>query len=203
MGNDMPKLSKATLAARAHTKKSNELFISIGEMVVFWAVLEYDINSAIWALVANNDRDGACLTAQIPAIISRMRALIALVRENHGSDALVKKLNKFASEMDEIARSRNRIIHDRWLIHREDARVARLAVTADRRLVFEIEPHSTEAIADLTLEIVKASEDFAKLREEIGVDLSGHLKAQIGEEGGKAIQTVLDRLKKGNAPAKR
>ena len=111
-----------------HKKKVFDLFEAIGALVVCWSSLEYQINAAIWALSATSDRDGACVTAQLPTILSRMRAFIALVKESHGSPALIKDLNAFASHADDLGRERNRIIHDGWIVKRSTGTTARFAI---------------------------------------------------------------------------
>lgn len=61
------------------------LLEAIGYVATGWARLEHNINLAIWRLAAVEDADGACITAQIPSIVPRMRALIALVHRNGGT----------------------------------------------------------------------------------------------------------------------
>ena len=63
-------------------RKITPLMEAIGYVAHHWARLEHEINQMIWALAAIVPPDGACLTAQIPSIVPRLRALIALADNN-------------------------------------------------------------------------------------------------------------------------
>jgi hypothetical protein len=96
--------------------------------------------------------------------------------------------------IDELSRARNRIVHDRWMIRATDGEIARLQVTVDRRLVFEHQIHSAKEIQALTFASSRAIFGFKTLRENIGTDLVNHLKAQLGEDGDKALEAFLAHL---------
>jgi hypothetical protein len=149
-------------------------FHAIGEMVAAWGVLEAVINEAIWSLACVEDRDGACITAQLSGFMPRMRALIALVGENGGGKALLTDLNKFAEEGDALARRRNRVAHDPWLPDKAGGLV-RLEITANRKLIFERKAMTVTDLGIITNEIWEAIQRFDRLRDRIGSDLAASL----------------------------
>src|SRR5947209_12725652 len=90
------------------------LMAGIGRVAAVWAKLEFLINEMIWDLANVDIRSGACITSQLTSPVSRMRALIALVRLHGGKDDLITDLNKLSGRIDALARRRNRIVHDPW-----------------------------------------------------------------------------------------
>ncbi len=176
----------------------NPMLVAIGSVVIAWADLEHQINRAIWGLASMSDKDGACVTAQIPAILPRMRALIAVAHTSGCSETLLKDLNKFSSVVDGLGRRRNRIIHDPWFRKKDQNEFARLEVTADRRLVYELRPQSPDEIMDFVREITDAGKTFLKLRKRIHGDLKAFAKEQIEASHGKGSADFLDQLNQDN-----
>ncbi len=156
------------------------LLAAIGSVASIWAELEHEINRAIWALTSMSDGDGACVTAQILAILPRMRALIALAHRSGSGEELLKDLNKFSGVVEGLGRRRNRIIHDPWFVKTDESEFGRLEITADRRLVFEIRPESPAEVLEVSDEILNAIDAFSKLRQRINDDLTADAKERIG-----------------------
>lgn len=151
------------------------LFLAIGHVAHHFSRLEYEVNQSIWEIVGVEPSDGACITSQIPSIMPRFRALIALVHKHGGSDLLLKDLNRFASETDAIARQRNRVIHDPWFfrLNAEIERIeyGRLEISADRRLTYEVKPKTSKEVLDIAHKIIDATSKFNGLRERIRAEL--------------------------------
>jgi hypothetical protein len=124
-------------AAMAPNHPYDPCYYAIGELVAAWGILEAIISEAIWSLACMNDRDGACITAQLSGFMPRMRALIALVRENGGGDGLIQDLNKFATAGETLALKRHRIVHDPWVPDDKEGGLVRLEITANRKLIYE------------------------------------------------------------------
>ncbi len=162
------------------------LMEAIGHVAHHWARLEHEINQMIWALSALSPADGACITAQISAIMPRMRALIALADKNGCSKGLLKALNSFSGEADKLSRRRNRVIHDPWFFRylpdEGGARVeyGRLEVTADRHLVYEIKPQTRKEVLDVAHKITAANKKFRSLRNQIHAELKEQLESRLG-----------------------
>src|SRR5262245_35397875 len=92
------------------------MLAAIGAVATSWALLEYRINQVIWAFSNVDDEDGACITAQIPSVGPRLRALVALAHRRRISEPLIKKLNSFTTDVDALGRQRNRVVHDPWVV---------------------------------------------------------------------------------------
>ena len=168
---------------------------AIGYVATGWARLEHEINTVIWRMAAMSDEDGACITAQIPAIMPRMRALIALAHRAGADEQLLKELNRFSSDVDGLGRRRNRVIHDPWLRKRNDAGTfGRLEITADRRLVFEIRPEGRTEILAVAQEIEAAKKRFLALNDRLKAAFLAHAKGQIEGHLGKGSADFLDQI---------
>jgi hypothetical protein len=76
------------------------------------------------------------------------------VRLRNGSDGLIGKLKKFAGLTDDLARERNRVVHDPWLIVGDEP--GRLVITAERRPVFQFRPDTADRLKEVEGEIKKA-----------------------------------------------
>jgi hypothetical protein len=164
-------------------KRIAPLLEAIGYVAVHWARLEHEINQAIWALCALESADGACLTAQIPSIMPRMRALIALVHKNGCGEKLLTDLNRFAGEADKLARRRNRVIHDPWYFRDDTNQIfGRLEVTADKRLVYEIKLQTRKDVLDIAHEIIAAQKTFEALRARINAEFQAQLESRLGTD---------------------
>jgi hypothetical protein len=166
-----------------------------------WATLEHEINQVIWRLASMSNGDGACITAQIPAILSRMRALIALAHRSGCDSDLLKELNRFSSEVDGLSRRRNRIIHDPWFVKPDQSAFGRLEITADRRLIFEMRPEGAPEVLAVAQEINDAKGAFVKLRDRIRDSVVAHAKEQIEAHHGKGSADFLDRPDQDNEPS--
>src|SRR5665213_3643461 len=94
----------------------NEYAQQIARIVSGFAQLEYDIDIIIWELagLADNPDIGACLTAQIGAVVPRMEALISLAHLRNIPEIQITKLNKFKERIRGIGERRHRVAHDPW-----------------------------------------------------------------------------------------
>jgi len=178
---------------KLHTEMA-PLMEAVGHVAHHWARLEHEINKMIWALAALEPEDGACITAQIPSMVPRLRALIALVHKNGAGKALLKDLNRFSGKADGLARRRNRVIHDPWFFrenrseNHSQIEFGRLEVTADRRLTYEVKPQTRKEVLDIAHDILAAIKEFNSLRERI----HGELKEQIESRLGISLEDILD-----------
>jgi hypothetical protein len=139
------------------------LMAGIGRVASVWAKLEFLISEMIWDLANVDINCGACITAQLTSPVSRMRALISLVRLHGGDEKLIGDLNKFSARLDGLARRRNRIIHDPWGYNFTDDTYIRLEVTADRKLVFESKNADIGDLKRVFDDIIHAMKDFDRL----------------------------------------
>lgn len=170
------------------------LMEAIGYVAASWARLEHAVNLQIWRLSSMSDEDGACITAQIPSILPRLRALIALVHRIGVSEGLIKDLNKFSKRADEVARQRNRIIHDPWFVAKDETAFGRLEITADRKLVLEMKKQTPDEIRNVVRKISALITEFDVLRVRVSNELTERTKEQIESHRGKGSADFLDCL---------
>ena len=143
------------------------LMAGIGRVASVWAKLEFHINEQIWDLANVDINCGACITAQLTTPVSRMRALISLVRFHGGNEKLIGSLNKFSARLDGLARRRNRIIHDPWGYDLIKDTYIRMEITADRKLIFESKEAQIDDLKRVFDDIIHAMTDFHQLVQEI------------------------------------
>jgi hypothetical protein len=178
----------------AYHLKFAPIMMAIGHVAHHWSRLEYAINQMIWAMSAVSPADGACITAQIPSIVPRLRALIALANNHGASKSLIKDLNRFVSKADAIARRRNRAIHDPWFFREvslKDMTViefGRLEITADKRLTYEVKSQTVKEVLKIAHDIIAAHKEFMSLRERLWNELKERLELRLG----KSLADFLD-----------
>jgi hypothetical protein len=133
-----------------------------------WAYLEYYINSSIWLLAEVKPAIGACLTAQMHTLNAKLSALLSLLKLRKADQALIDKVNKFASSVRDALDARNRDVHDVWLndnINKD--KMGKLRITADKVLKFRIEEVDIEELrADVEI-IEKRRIQAGEIREEV------------------------------------
>jgi hypothetical protein len=101
----------------------HQIFNLVGQVASRWAALESTLDVTIWMLAGiPNQRDGACVTAQMMGVWPRFNAIIALLKSRTGYwdektlDGLLKLINKLSQDCRDPSEERNRIVHDPWFI---------------------------------------------------------------------------------------
>ena len=171
------------------------LMAGIGRVASVWAKLEFTINEMIWDLANVDINCGACVTSQLTTPISRMRALISLVRFHGGKDKLIGDLNKFSGRLDGLARRRNRTIHDPWGYDFSKDVYIRFEITADRKLVFESKEAQIDDVKRVFDDILHAITDFDQLTREIMAGLPAWPRTQYWqcwEKRGDEVRSAPD-----------
>jgi len=179
------------------------LMAGIGRVASVWAKLEFSINEMIWDLANVDINCGACITAQLTTPVSRMRALISLVRFHGGKDKLISDLNKFSARLDGLARRRNRVIHDPWGYDFTKDTYIRMEITADRKLVFESKEAQIEDIKRVFDDIIHAVTDFDQLVRRMMAELPAWPRIQYWqswERRGDEVRTSPDSAPKESPP---
>ncbi len=108
-------------------------------------MLEFHINHCIWELAGVPPATGACLTAQMVSLHSRLSALLALLKLRRASNATVAAVNSFADDSRGPNEMRNRIVHDVWM-KGSDLSVVRLEITAPKKLKFGLRPVTSDEL---------------------------------------------------------
>lgn len=145
-------------------------------IVSHFAQLEYDIDAVIWELAGLSDMPngidiGACLTAQIPAVVPRIEALIALARVQDVPEDRITKINKFKERARGLGERRHRVAHDPWYAtwksDRPESDVYRLQRTAKARLEHGYKHVALGELEALDADIQAAILQFSDLGSEI------------------------------------
>jgi hypothetical protein len=153
-----------------------EFASEIANIVSHFAQLEYNIDTVIWELAGLSDMPngidiGACLTAQIPAVVPRIEALIALARVQGVPEDRVRKLNKFKEHARSVGERRHRVAHDPWFATWKndwpECDVYRLQRTAKAKLEHGYKQVAIDELKALTADIQATIEEFNDLGSEI------------------------------------
>jgi len=147
------------------TGATPEIYQAIGMVAEAWAQLEHTADYSIWHLACVNHEIGACITAHLQSLNRRLQALMSLVRLKLPDSPVLPKLNKFIGYTDNLARERNRAVHDPWMMHGDIP--GRFQVTAERRLVFEFRPDTSDRLKNLVTQIDAATMDLNQLMIEV------------------------------------
>lgn len=156
---------------------------ALGFCVAIWAELEHRINQAIWELANVEARAGVCLTAQMIGPGPRIRALVALVTHRGGSGALRNELNQLASDLTSLGGKRNRLAHDPWVVM-DDRSVARLNVTAERKIDYSWHHVELQELMDFFEEVELIYARFMDLWERILSELPSWPRTQYEQSPG-------------------
>ena len=145
---------------------------AIGEVVSKWALLEHEIDAAIWdfAGLFDTPKIGACLTGQYSSVAAKFNALLALVHLREVPELQIAKLNRFKGRVFDLAEKRNRVAHDPWLANWDLKatpinvdKTYRLHKTARGKLEYVLKPTTLDELKMLSDEIAKAINDFRDL----------------------------------------
>jgi hypothetical protein len=121
-------------------------YASLGKVASAWSEFEHVIQWAIWSLAGLDNLTGACITIQIGTSSRMMDAIIALLRLRGAPENAITPLQKFATEVADMQRKRNRIVHDPWSFRLPSAQPYRMEMTAQKKLVSDLIPHSTTEV---------------------------------------------------------
>jgi hypothetical protein len=138
-----------------------EIYQSIGMVAEAWAQLEQAADYSIWHTAGLHYETGACITAHLQSLNRRLQVLISLVRLKLPDAKVIPKLNKFIGRIDDLARERNRAVHDPWVILGDVPN--RFQVTADKTLVFEFRPDTADRLKELVERINTAATELSRL----------------------------------------
>ena len=111
---------------------SDKLLVHIGDITVSFALLESTIQMLIGSLIAEHQRVGQIITAELA--FRNLRALaVSLYKERHGEDsdfAVLRDLMHRAAELEDI---RNQITHSVWAAGNTPDTITRVKITAKEK----------------------------------------------------------------------
>ena len=140
---------------------------AVGVIASGWAMLEFQMNQCIWLLADLNPVAGACITAQIVPLGSRIDCLLALMKLRSIDPKWIVKLNAFKQMAYGTGEKRNRLIHDPVVYNRRDSGVGQIEITARGTPVYRVKPVDQKDIDALHKEITKRLSEFGDIRNAI------------------------------------
>lgn len=109
-----------------------KLLVHIGDITVSFTLLELSIQMLIGSLIAEHQRIGQIITAELA--FRNLRALaISLYKERHGEDADFLVLRELIRRAADLEETRNQITHSVWAAGNTADTVTRTKTTAKER----------------------------------------------------------------------
>ena len=139
----------------------------MGRLADAWAQFEFAIDQGIWELVNIEQQLTACVTSQFISIHPRMKAFIALVEVQGGTQKAVANLKKFYGNVSGLSETRNRRIHDPRYRDRTTGQIHRLEITAKPAVQFGFLPEPESEPEAIINEIYERGDEFIELRNSV------------------------------------
>jgi hypothetical protein len=114
-----------------HPVKQHQLVL-IGDMTVSFALLENNLQQLAWLLIAQGQRIGQIITAELS--FRSLRALVLnLYLERYGKDSDYLTLKGFIEKAVTFEDRRNQITHSIWGVGNDDQSILRIKTTAKEK----------------------------------------------------------------------
>lgn len=140
----------------------------IGDITVSFALLESQIKTLIGSLIAEHQRIGQIITAQL-SFKNLLDLVISLYLERHGEDDDYLKLKLLMNKAGNIEEngegvSRNKIIHSIWAAGRDKDHITRIKTTARQKngLKFQFEELSAQELAAFAKETRNLADEISR-----------------------------------------
>lgn len=170
----------------------NPYYIGVGRICMAWAAFELRVNHLIWHLANVEQAIGACITSNFNTPNPRLLTLAALMDQRWiGKDAK-KELNKIIADATAVAGQRNRIVHDPAYAGTNPGEFVRLQITADRKLVYDMQPDALGEILSIEKKIRALIKRFEKWRDETMAALPSLPDKQFRQSPGINIGPLPD-----------
>ena len=131
-----------------------KLLVHIGDITVSFAILENAIQALIGSMIAEHQRIGQIITAELA--FKNLRALaISLYKERHGEDADFTALRGFMTRASQLEEVRNQITHSIWAVGNSPDTITRIKKTAKEKhgIRFQFTQVSESDLANVAKEI--------------------------------------------------
>jgi len=132
----------------------------IGDITVSFALLETNVQFFVGSLIAEHQRIGQIITAELP--FRTVRSLvISLYLERHGEDDDFHTLKELMKRACHVEKERNRIAHSIWGAGENRDTLTRIKTTAKERqgLSFQYESVTTDMLREIATEIRQVAND--------------------------------------------
>jgi len=140
----------------------------IGDITVSFALLESQIKTLIGSLIAEHQRIGQIITAQL-SFRNLLDLVISLYLERHGEDDDYLKLKLLMNKAGNIEEngegvSRNKIIHSIWAAGRDKDHITRVKTNERKKngLKFQFEELSAQELAAFAKETRNLADEISR-----------------------------------------
>src|SRR5262245_50287134 len=149
------------------------IYSYVGRVASEWAHVEHTLDQIIWQLAGTQEKQGACITAQVNGAYNRCKAIIALLKaqQSEAATRLVSRVNDLANTSNGPNEKRNRIVHDPWYIYTDRAQVGQFRSMAHKHWEYGIYPVDLEALQDALQSIKEFADRVSHLQRDIAAKL--------------------------------
>ena len=173
-----------------------ELHAKVGLVASAWSMFEFTVNRCIWMLAGLNPVAGACITAQIVNMASRIDCLLALMKLRSIDEKFLMQANKLKQTTYGTQEKRNRLIHDPFVYHSKTRMAGQIEITAKGgKPVFRVKEISMDEVVNTHKEILRRIEDFSAIEHGIVSALDTLPDIPQPAADPMAVQMVLKTLK--------
>ena len=130
-------------------------------MTVSFAMLESAIQILVWYLIAEHQRIGQIITAEL-SFKNRRALAISQYLERNGEDFDYLTLKAFMEKTARLEGRRNQITHSLWAAGKDPQSITRIKTTAKEKngLQFQFEDVQATDLSDFVSEIEQLAEDI-------------------------------------------
>jgi hypothetical protein len=137
-----------------------KLLTRIGDITVSFAILESTIRMLIGSLIAEHQRIGQIITAELA--FKNLRALaVSLYKERRGEDADFAALKALMQRAAQLEERRNQITHSLWAVGSVAGTVTRVKATAKEKcgIRFQFEDLTEQDLAAVANDLKQLGEE--------------------------------------------
>jgi hypothetical protein len=143
----------------------SKLLVHIGDITVSFALLELNLQSLIGSFIAEHQRLGQIITAELA--FRNLRALvISLYKDRHGEDDDFTQLRTLVQRCADLEETRNQIIHSVWGAGGTPDSITRIKTTAKEKhgIRFHFEQVTEADLAQVAADIKLLANDILRFQ---------------------------------------
>ena len=134
-----------------------------------YALIKLDV--MIWKMAKVNIKTGSCITGQLNGHYPRFNAIIALGALRGLSTNLLKEIETIQHSTSNLAKERNRIVHDAWFLETATGHVSQFRSVLPKRQTSGFEDINESAVYDLISRITRRVDEISRLWTKIANEL--------------------------------
>ena len=139
-------------------------YASIGRVTAEWARLEHLLDAIIWEMAGVRHETGPCITGQMVGHAPRFNAIGALGLLCGLNASLLKEIEKTNHSLYELAKERNRVVHDAWYIDPATGQISQFRSVLPKKINFGPVDVNDQYTEELVARINKKCEIVSGIR---------------------------------------